>query len=304
MSAADTVAYELTVRGHLDDHWSGWLGGFSIKRAADGTSILTGTADQARLHGVLTGLRDVGVELLQLNAVDLASRVPALARPLRTDRLTLRPATITDVDITWHYRRLDEVNEWLTGCPDTSDGYHYLFTRPDRLASTVMVDLHDGTTVGDFMFRRHDAWSQTEVTHRAAGRQVELGWVLDPTRTGRGYATEAVRELLRHSFEDLGVHRVTADCFAANEASWRLMERLGMRREGHSRRDALHRTGTWLDSLSYALLADEWPTEPRSDALHIRTPPGRAPLTTTGDVMTTTTELRTTTTPALSLRRL
>jgi RimJ/RimL family protein N-acetyltransferase len=272
MSAPDTVAYEMTVRGHLDDHWSGRLGGFSITRAADGTSTLTGTADQAQLHGVLTGLRDVGVELLHLNPVDPASQASALSRPLHTDRLTLRPATLADVETTWNYRRLDEVNEWLTGCPDTPDGYRDLFTRPDRLATNVIVELHDGTTVGDFMLRRHDTSSQTDVSDQAAGQQVELGWVLDPAHTGRGYATEAVHELLRHSFEDLGAHRVTANCFLANEVSWRLMERLGMRREAHTRRDALHRTGEWLDSPSYALLADEWPIKPRPDALRSRTP--------------------------------
>ncbi len=88
--------------------------------------------------------------------------------------------------------------------------------------------------------------------------QAELGWVLDPEHTGHGYATEAVRGLLRLCFDDLGLRRVTAVCFADNEASWRLMERVGMRRELHTVRDSLHRSGEWLDGLGYALLADEW----------------------------------------------
>ena len=65
-------------------------------------------------------------------------------------------------------------------------------------------------------------------------------------------------EVLRVCFEDLGLRRVTAECFATNEASWRLMERVGMRREAHSVRDSLHRSGEWMDGLGYALLADEW----------------------------------------------
>ena len=67
-----------------------------------------------------------------------------------------------------------------------------------------------------------------------------------------------MRELLRVCFDELGLRRVTADCFAANEASWRLMERVGMRREVHTLRESLHRSGEWLDGLGYALLADEW----------------------------------------------
>jgi RimJ/RimL family protein N-acetyltransferase len=82
--------------------------------------------------------------------------------------------------------------------------------------------------------------------------------VLDPTHTGSGYATEAVRELLRYCFDELTVHRVTANCFLANDTSWRLMERVGMRRETHAVSESLHRSGRWLDTVGYALLADEW----------------------------------------------
>jgi RimJ/RimL family protein N-acetyltransferase len=81
---------------------------------------------------------------------------------------------------------------------------------------------------------------------------------LHPDHAGQGYATEAVRELIRLCFEDLGLRRVTANCFADNEASWRLMERLGMRRELHAVHESLHRSGEWLDGYGYALLVDEW----------------------------------------------
>ena len=82
--------------------------------------------------------------------------------------------------------------------------------------------------------------------------------MLDPAHTGHGYATEAVRALLRHCFADLGIRRVTANCFLGNDTSWRLMERVGMRRETHAVRESLHRSGQWLDTVAYALLAEEW----------------------------------------------
>jgi RimJ/RimL family protein N-acetyltransferase len=68
-----------------------------------------------------------------------------------------------------------------------------------------------------------------------------------------------VRELVRHCFEDLRVHRITANCFLGNDTSWRLMERLGLRREVHAVRESLHRSGRWLDTVGYALLDEEWP---------------------------------------------
>ena len=116
----------------------------------------------------------------------------------------------------------------------------------------------DGELIGDLMVAVGDAWAQAEVTEQAKGLQAELGWVLDPAHEGHGYATEAVRELLRLCFADLGLRRVEAGCFAANTPSWRLMERVGMRRESHTRRDALHRSGEWMDGMAYGLLAEEW----------------------------------------------
>ncbi len=51
---------------------------------------------------------------------------------------------------------------------------------------------------------------------------------------------------------------MAATCFADNERSWRMMERVGLRRDVHAVADALHRLGEWLDTLGYALLAEEW----------------------------------------------
>ncbi len=80
----------------------------------------------------------------------------------------------------------------------------------------------------------------------------------DGTSPRRPVATEAVAALLRICFEDLRQRRVVAHCFADNDASWRLMERLGMRREMHTRAESLHRSRGWLDGMSYGLLAEEW----------------------------------------------
>jgi RimJ/RimL family protein N-acetyltransferase len=256
-----TTTYAIRVEGHLDDHWSAWLGGLGMTRDDDGaTTVTVQAADQAQLHGVLAGLRDIGAVISELRTTDVP--VPSvLARPLFTERLTLRPASAADADATWNYRRLSSVNEWLTGGPADHGGYRRLFSDHGRLATTVIIALgHHAAApiIGDFMLRRGDAWAQLETAEQARDTQAELGWVLDPVYTGHGYATEAVRELIRHCFEDLGVRRVTANCFLDNDTSWRLMERVGMRREQHAVRESLHRTGRWLDTVGYAVLADEW----------------------------------------------
>jgi RimJ/RimL family protein N-acetyltransferase len=131
-----------------------------------------------------------------------------------------------------------------------------MFEEPDRLATILIVE-RDGEVIGELMLRVEDAWAQTEVARPARGVQAELGWALDPAHSGHGYATEAVRELLRLCFDELDLRRVVARCFSGNEASWRLMERLGMRRELHAVRASLHRSGEWLDVYGYAMLAHE-----------------------------------------------
>jgi RimJ/RimL family protein N-acetyltransferase len=255
------TTYAIRVEGHLDDHWSAWLGDLELTHDADGATTITVQADdQAQLHGVLAGLRDIGAVISELRTLQ-APAPPSLAHPLRTARLTLRAARADDLEATWRFRRIASVSEWLTARPADLDGYREQFLDPARLAATAIVTLGhsaDAPVIGDLMLRREDAWAQREVSDQARDTQAELGWVLDPTYTGHGYATEAVRELLRHCFQDLGLRRVTANCFLANDASWRLMERVGMRRELHTVRESLHRSGRWLDGVGYALLAEEW----------------------------------------------
>jgi hypothetical protein len=110
-----------------------------------------------------------------------------------------------------------------------------------------------------------DGWAQAEVAEQARATRADLGWVLHPDHTGHGYATEAVHALMKVAFGDLELRRVTASCFADNEASWRLMERLGMSRETYAVAESLHRSGRWLDSMVYVLLAEE-PHDSRTGA--------------------------------------
>ena len=63
--------------------------------------------------------------------------------------------------------------------------------------------------------------------------------------------------MLKVGFEDLGLRRIIAQCDPRNESSWRLMERLGMRREAHFRECEIFK-GEWSDLFVYAMLAEEF----------------------------------------------
>jgi RimJ/RimL family protein N-acetyltransferase len=96
-------------------------------------------------------------------------------------------------------------------------------------------------------------------TDAADPRLAEIGFTLSPRFQGRGYATEGARALLGYLFAARSKHRVMARCDPRNTASATVLERLGMRREGHLR-ESTWAKGEWTDDLVYAVLDHEWPT--------------------------------------------
>jgi RimJ/RimL family protein N-acetyltransferase len=189
------------------------------------------------------------------NADGSSDPLDAVDWPVRTERLLLRRHSPDDEEAIWAYKQLPEVCEWLGWTPRDRADYD------ERMAAqsspSVVVEC-DGVVIGDIGITIGDAWAQREVSEAAAGTQAELGWVFAPWAHGHGYATEAVRAVIGLCFGPLGLRRVTAGAFAANEPSWRLMERVGMRRESRTKKESLHRDHGWLDGVEYAILAEEF----------------------------------------------
>lgn len=87
--------------------------------------------------------------------------------------------------------------------------------------------------------------------------QAELGYWVRSDRTRRGYAAEAARAMMRYAFEGLQLHKVRADVAVGNDASVRVLEKLGFVREGMLREDRPV-GGQFLDHWRYGLLAREF----------------------------------------------
>ena len=134
----------------------------------------------------------------------------------------------------------------------------------------------EGERVIREMMREHPdtagQWFQFAVALRPAGpligdcaakpdaadpRQCEIGFTIASGYQGHGYATEAARLLVGYLFTARGKHRIAASCDARNAASAAVLERLGMRREGHLRQSTWAK-GEWTDDLLYGLLREEW----------------------------------------------
>ncbi len=85
----------------------------------------------------------------------------------------------------------------------------------------------------------------------------EIWYLIHPASWGKGIATEAAKDLLALGFEELGLHRIWATCLPENPASERVLQKVGMRKEGFLTRN-LKIQGVWKSSFLYAVLADEW----------------------------------------------
>ncbi|MFT2690036.1 GNAT family N-acetyltransferase [Clavibacter zhangzhiyongii] len=192
-----------------------------------------------------------------------------MTEPVRTERLVIRPYTADDLDDFADIQRRPDVVEYMFWpIRDRAASKRHL---ADRRRKTRLEQGHDflglavelpdepslnarpgsGRVIGDVSL----------LLRNVPARQLEVGWVMNPDFAGRGYATEASRAVLDLAFRRAGAHRVVAQLDARNTASARMAERLGMRREGHFREE-LRVKGEWVDSLYYAVLADEWAATP------------------------------------------
>ena len=97
-------------------------------------------------------------------------------------------------------------------------------------------------------------------------RTWNIGYVFNPKFYGCGYATEACKTIIQYGFKDKEAHRVVAGVNVKNEPSWKLLERLSMRREAHMLQNVFFKKDSngnpiWNDSYRYAILSSEYGTK-------------------------------------------
>jgi len=173
---------------------------------------------------------------------------------LTTERLNLTPLVPADAEALFAYRSLPDVTRFQTWEPRSVDDAAVFLSALegvefDTPGTWFQLGIHErgsGRLIGDL-----------GVHVLEDGRQVEIGFTLDPAFQRRGLGAEAVVGLLDHLFGSLGKHRVFASVDPRNAASVHLLERVGMRREAHFRQSLLFK-GEWTDDVVFAVLASEW----------------------------------------------
>lgn len=168
---------------------------------------------------------------------------------LTTPRLQIRPFQLHDWPAVYAYMKDPAVTHYLEEGQMTSEQTQVWLARQtgERPKAFAVVLQSTNELIGHIGFHE---WFHPRI--------YELSWAMHRDHQGRGYATEAAAALLPYGFETLGVQRVIATCQPENVASWRVMEKLGMQREGHLKQCIERPDGSWWDEYFYAILRSEW----------------------------------------------
>lgn len=155
---------------------------------------------------------------------------------LETERLILRKMLVSDAEDMYEYAHRPDVTKYLTWYPHADVNYtreylsylgsHY---KVGDFFDWAVILKSSGKMIGTCGFTRFDYINDS----------AEMGYVINPEYRGIGIAAEALCEVLRFGFETLSLNRAEAKFIEGNEASRRVMEKVGMQYEGMHRRAML-----------------------------------------------------------------
>ncbi len=169
---------------------------------------------------------------------------------LETERLVLREVTVADAADLHEYFSDPETAVYLphTALTSISQTKEILARNAEYLTARksfrfAIVRRMDGKVIGTLDLHNFGAQN-----HR-----MEVGYVFTRSYWGFGYATEAVREVIRFAFEVMGIHRIEAECQTDNIRSILLLERCGMIREATRIENEINK-GRFVSNHVYAIV--------------------------------------------------
>ncbi len=175
---------------------------------------------------------------------------------LNAARLRLQLVTLNDLDAIYKMQCNEQVAKYNTiGIPDDIE-----FTKTLIVNAISDVATYGKTNFWWAIFLKEnnqfigEAGLNLSITKYKSG---EIFYSLIPQYWENGYATEAVEAILAYAFVDLSLHRISAGVATENVRSIKLLEKVGMRREGKLRK-ILPIRGEWWDNYQYAMLEEDF----------------------------------------------
>lgn len=165
-----------------------------------------------------------------------------------TERLIIRSFEFEDWSAVLEYTSNKSVMKYIPeGVFNEEEAKDFIKKNYDIQARNFPVVIKDNCKlVGHIVFHKY-----------FGDHTFEIGWVFNPAFHNRGYASEAALAILKYGFEEMNLHRIIATCQPENIPSYRVMEKIGMRREGYFKKCIPHEN-EWWDEYYYAILREEW----------------------------------------------
>jgi RimJ/RimL family protein N-acetyltransferase len=175
---------------------------------------------------------------------------------LETERLIIRPFRESDYKDLYEYLSIEETYQYEPGNPvSLEEAKNIAIIRSNKVNWWAVTLLNEGK----YQLIGHISLFPVEAE---IFRTWEIGYIFNPAYHNQGYATEACRAVINYTFTQLNAHRIVACCTPANQASWRVLEKCRLTREGLRRKNAYFKTDDngdplWFDSFEYAILEDD-----------------------------------------------
>jgi [ribosomal protein S5]-alanine N-acetyltransferase len=167
---------------------------------------------------------------------------------LKTERLLIRNFEENDWKAVHEYTSDHHVMKYIPeGVLSEEDTKEFINkNRGNDSEKYAVVLVEENTLIGHIAFHKY-----------FGDHTYEIGWVFNPKYYNKGYASEAAKAVLKYGFASLNLHRIIATCQPENPPSYRVMEKIGMRREGYFKKCIPH-GNEWWDEYYYAILKEEW----------------------------------------------
>ncbi len=173
---------------------------------------------------------------------------------LQTDRLILRKMTLDDAQDIFEYAKDEEISKWVTwpahkSIDDTIQFINFVLDgyKKNKHIGFVAERKEDKKVIGTIGF------ATFFVDHDKA----EIGYTFGAKYWGKGYATEAAKKIIEFGFNELDLNRIQAHVFIPNEASKKVLKKIGMKFEGILKQ-AFKKNGKYLDLELCAILKEDF----------------------------------------------
>lgn len=167
---------------------------------------------------------------------------------IKTNRLLIREFEVQDWQAVYEYTSNPTVMKYIPeGVFNEAQAKKFVSENSGEQAKYFpIILLSENIVIGHIVFHQY-----------FGDHTYEIGWVLNPNYFNNGYASEAAKAVLDYGFKEKKLHRIIASCQPENIPSYKVMEKIGMRREGYFKKCIPH-NDDWWDEYYYSVLEEEW----------------------------------------------